>query len=767
MIDFLVNMAKRMRNPALAAKADELISDSLPYLATNARSVDDAATFASTHQWLRDSAQDMGSYWSRLKQEIHSPDMVIGDVPGGKAILDAGTTAQLEKGKFLDPIMKEYSVARGGIKQGSDEAERVFGALEAPALVGQLNEKEKRLHTFLKNQYNYTHQTYSMHLVDNDQNAYNKVLRMTQRTVDPAELVTLTPGEKEMYDFTKRKIGDYAPHLFDREQLAELFQGKIKEKLAKMGTAKVPQDIEKLAGEAREYEDALKRVTGGDPLSWEGMPKEFVFRHEMVRGKVPAEGFHKDAIKSFNNYIFSMAKKMYDEPALQTMKANYDQVPLELRPYTKWFIRDFAGYNQKNVWDDLAGQISSFEYMRTLGLNTRSPLVNLTQQFNTVVDAGVKDAAKGYMKLFTKEGQDLWDKSGLAIEVPHAFTEELSPYANKMDKLKRITGFFFNKAEEYNRKHAFLTYLAKYEGDPNAFQKAIEGVHKTQFQYGKMGMPKLLRTPVGKVGLQFSSYPIKQAEFLYKLAKEDPKKLLVWIGGTVGANYTLQETLGIDLSNALGFGINTGEAIQTLRDATKGEFDMAWEHAKLSLSSGGGMLPGLGPAVTGAMKVAKGFGQGKGVEALKTELTPIQLQRITDLARGWENKNLATGKGNLPVLKGSQIFGEPYKEVMSEEPAWKSMVQAFGPQLTERTKRRFEEAKALKMDTLDSQHKQEIARALVSGDSSVATKLIKKYKVIPTTDAIKEELLRKNLPRERRARYIKQMQRQQIRELLD
>src|SRR3972149_5897171 len=122
-----------------------------------------------------------------------------------------------------------------------------------------------------------------------------------------------------------------------------------------------------------------------------------------------------------------------------------------------------------------------------------------------------------------------------------------------MDKLRRVLGFMFNKAEEYNRKHAFMTYYSKYEnlgeteaikradsfcftkififgvenlGETEAIKRAVEGVHKTQFQYGKVGMPKILRTPVGRVGLQFSSFSIKQIEFLQKLMKEDPRKVL-------------------------------------------------------------------------------------------------------------------------------------------------------------------------------------------------------------------------------------------------
>lgn len=761
-LNFLMQSIKRLRNPALAWKADELVNDSLPYLSSVPDAFEDSSKFASTHQWLKSSAQEVGNYWDRLKREFHSPDMVIGHEPGGKTILDAGTTAQLEKGKFLDPVLHNYSQARGGIKQGTDASQKVFDALEAPGLVGQLGPEEKKLHDYLKGTYDYTHKMYSLHLVEGNQQAYNKVLRLSLRNADDAEILSLSEPEKKAYDFMKRKIGDYAPHFFDREQLLDMFQTKLQEKLMKAQGTKVPDKIAQYMDEAKDYEASIQRLQGGDPLSWEGLPKEFVFRHEMVRRG--EKGYTRDAIKSFNNYIFSLARKMYDEPAVQNMRLGYDQLPFELRPYARWFIRDFAGYNQRNVWDDLAGQVAGFEYMRTLGLNLRSPIVNLTQQFNTVVDAGLRDSWKGWMKTFTREGEEMWRKSGLPIEVPMSFTEELSPYATKMDQLKRVLGYFFNKAENFNRKHAFLTYMAKNEGDPDALKKAIDGVHKTQFLYGKLGMPKALRHPAGRVGLQFSSFSIKQAEFLYKLAKESPTKLLTWVGGTMGGNYTLQELLGVDLSNALGFGVNVGEAIQMVRDAGKGEFDEAWEHAKLSVASGGGILPsGPGPAVSGLLNIAKGIKEGTGLEALKEELTPVQAQRITSLVRSYQNKNLS-GQGKLPILAKPSIFGEPFREVVGQQPAWKSMVEAFGPQLTERTKKRFEDLKAGRMEILDSRRKHEIARLMVEGNVSKASELIKRWNIVPSTDAIREEALRKRLPREQRTRFIRRMQRMAVRE---
>lgn len=777
-LNFLLNFGKRVASPFLAKRADDIVEGTLDYAIRSPEHLEGwlPETGQTLHGWLRDAVgqQNLGGTWTKLKQEFHSPDMILGVEDAGKKILDEGTNAQLSKGTFLHPILEEFNKARSNIQPGSRASTRVFEALEQPDVVNMLDPKETNLYNYLKKSYDFSARTYTRFKAGTDE-SYNKVMKLAQQGegVDKALLETLSPGEKEAFDFAQRKIANYAPHFFDREQLLEMFQSKIAALTENQAKATNPKRVEEIGKTIQDYQESITRMTGGDPLTWESLPKDFLFRHELVRSG--AEGYKKDAIRSFNNYIFSLAKKMYDEPAIQSMAEAYKELPYHLRPYAKWFIRDYAGYNQKNVWDSIAGATASFEYMRTLGLNLRSPIVNLTQQVNTWLDAGLKNSKLGYMRMFTDEGKALWEKAGLGIEIPQALTEDLGTNATGMDKLRRVLGFMFNKAEEFNRKHAFMSYYSKYEnlGEAEAMKRAIDGVHKTQFQYGKVGMPKILRTPVGRVGMQFSSFTIKQMEFLQKLAKEDPKKLLMWVGGTAGMNYTLQELLGLDLSNALGFGVNMGEAVQMVRSASKGELEDAWLHGKMSFAQGTGILPsGPGPAVGSLIKVATALSKGEKVApSVWKELKPIAWQRVDDLLESVANKALAPTPGKLPVFKDAQtlgemlpgVFGQPRGEMMFEESPWKTLQGQF-IRPTERSKRTAEWYKESTFDARDSRRRQEIAQLIVAGKGDQAANLIKKYKVVPSRDSIYEELLRKNVPREMRKGWIMKELRQKLRE---
>lgn len=777
-ISTLLNLGRRMAAPFLARRADDIVDGTLSYAIQSPEHLEGwlPETGQTLHQWLRDTVGELklGSTWTRLKQEVHSPDMILGDMEPGRRILNSGSYTQLDKGKFLHPILEKYNKARGGIVEESEASARAFNALQDPSLVVGLDKKEKGLYDFLKETYDYTAKTYTRFLAKDDA-TYNTVMRLVgqKESVDQAIVDALPEHAKLAYDFAKRRIENYAPHFFDREQLIEMFQNTLTNLQLKQSQATSPKAAEKIGKTMKDYVESISRLSGGDPLAWEILPKDFLFRHELVRKG--AEGYRRDAIKSFNNYIFSLARKMFDEPAIKSMAEDYKQLPFHLRPYAKWFIRDFAGYNQKNVWDQLAGQIAGFEYLRTLGWNLRSPIVNLTQQVNTWVDAGLKWSKVGYVRMYSPEMKALWKESGLGIEVPQALTEDLGVNATKADKLRRVFGYFFNKAEGFNRKHAFSTYFSKYEhlGEAEAMKKAIDGVHKTQFQYGKMGMPKLLRSAPGRVGLQFSSYSIKQIEFLQKLIRENPKKALMWVGGTTVGNWTLQELLGLDLSNALGFGVNLGEAVQMVRSASKGELADAWMHGKMSFAQGTGLLPsGPGPFVGSLIKITSALSRGEKVpETVWKELKPIAWQRVDDLLESVLHRAEAPTPGKIPVFKGAEalgevapsIFGEPRKEMVMEETPFKTGVQQLF-RTTERTKKTAKWYKEIEFDRRDSARKQEIARLIVAGRGEKAGELIKKWKVVPTRDAVYEELLRKHLPREMRKDYIMRELRQRIRE---
>jgi len=765
--EFIINLFRRARYPEVMNKIDDAVEG----MAATFRNADIGTLKSfrdyipgmdSMHEWLKEYAPTMKRTVRSLIDEVHSPDVVFdryGDV--GRRIYEVASDANLEGLKWKNRMLEPFE--RLASKVDEEGSTRVFRALENPELATELSKPERELHDFLKNQYDFLWKSYIRHVAGSDE-GYNKVMRMAMREVTEQELSELPEFLQEAYRLTKAKIRDYAPHLWKREDLVEMLQRRLTEVVAKYETATDPKTQRNLMKQIREYQDALKKLSGGDPLAFETIPKDILFRHGLLRKG--ALGYQEDAIRSYRSYIYSMAKKIFDEPAIQEMAALYNKLPYEIRPYAKWFIRDFAGYNAKGPLDQLAAQLSSYEYVRTLGWNLRSPIANLTQQINTFVDAGPVASLKGYIRAFTKEGNELWKKSGLSVEIPHVLTDELHPQATRVEKIKRIAGFFFNLAEEANRKHAFLTYLTKAEekygkGSPEAINEAIKGVYKTQFQYGRVGMPKALRTPIGRTAFQFWSYPIKQIEFLQKLAKENPLKFFEYVGLTVGANLTLERLAGIDLSNALGFGINFSEALNTFASLSKGELDEAVAHGRLTFAQGSGMLPsGFGPAMSSMISISQALMKGEGLEQIVKEITPVSWARIEELLTSIKER---TAEGKVPVGKVDPLSGE-MKEVLFEQPLSKMVMETFGPKSAERSKKTSEWYKQSVMEQLEAKRKRLIAEAIADGNAEKAQKMIERWNVVPTRDSIYEAVLRKQIPREFRKQWMKKEQKQAVRE---
>src|SRR3989304_10632602 len=141
-LNFLLNFGRRLASPFLAQRADDIVEGTLDYAVRSPQHLEGwlPETGQTLHSWLRDEVGqlNLGGTWSKLKQEFHYPDMVIGMEDAGKKILDAGTNAQLSKGVFLHPILESFNKARSNIQPGSRASIRVFEALENPEVVKML-----------------------------------------------------------------------------------------------------------------------------------------------------------------------------------------------------------------------------------------------------------------------------------------------------------------------------------------------------------------------------------------------------------------------------------------------------------------------------------------------------------------------------------------------------------------------------------------------------------------------------------------------------
>lgn len=765
--DVILNSAKRYLYPKLMTVADDLVNVSSAIGKSASASLDYNPALESMHTWLTRTAKDDIAIARQAARSIHSPSMVLGRTEAGRKIINAGTTTQLEWNKFVHPRMEGIDKASRGIKS---EYASAYDAVADPTLIPTLSEKAKKMRDFAKTDYDFLWNRYALLESGNDVEGFNAAVNLIKKVeVSPEEIKALSPGGQKAYGILIEKVDNYATRLWDREEaLANIT--KQRDKFASKLSANTNPSRQKFYAEkVAEYQKSLDTLSGGtDPLTYKNLPGEYFFKYQVKRKPNAPGGYVHDLPRAYRSYVYSMAKKTIDEPGIKEMVKAYKELPFEDKAYARNYIREFAGLGERNWFDKMAGEIASFEYVRTLGFfNLRSPLVNLTQQLNTFLDAGPTASIKGYIRALSKEstGEKAWLGTGLQYEAPHTLTEDISPNAGVMERLKRVTGVLFNLAENANRKHAFLTYLTKYEeklgvGNPEAVKKAIAGVHNSQFQYGRVDMPMILRRGPGRLIGQFTSFPIKQIEFYQRLWKKDPKRVIVAAGIMWGGNKAVGDVLGIDLSNSLGFGISFGEALNMFTSASKGDLDEAVAHGKMVFAQGSGILPsGPGPAVSGLMKLGASIGKGTFGETLKTELLPINYQRVEQLIDSIKNRSMATEEGKVPIFgpSGEMKFEQGLVRTISE----------LGPKSKERTKKQLEWYKQSTFDQLESKRKRIIAETIAIGNNDKAERLIEKWGIVPTRDAIYEAMQRRNLPREARKKWQQAELRQLAREEQD
>jgi hypothetical protein len=741
-----------------------------------------------------------------VKEGTLDPERVMREDPQALAIFKEFATAEEKKNAFIQKIMPDYMAAIKGIKRGSKASERIGEALDGKRNPADLTQQEKKAYDFFKKTYDWMIHEYARQAAGSE-TAYHKILTLVRNKSTRATKVkdlkeadlkeyknlwqkakdikgdkklseltseqresydraaqeardflrndvkkSLNEGEAAAYDILSRKLSEYLPHLFDKKELKEMFGAELSKAKEKLGKATNKGVITRLKNRIAVLEKSLSTMKTGKLVNFRDLPHDIFFRFfEERRGK---QGYSYDAIKAFETYLYGIARKIYDEPALRKSYKLYEDVKPELQPYTKELVNHYMGYGEKNRFENFSRMVTTLEWIRTLGFNPRSALVNLTQRLNTTVWVGEKYAAEAqYKMLFDRKwADDLLYKSGLAREIPQVLME--GPVAPSLKGLRTITGWMFDKVELGNRQHAlisgYLKAIKEGKSEAAAIQEGIKVAHKTQFRYGKLGTPRWMRHPGGRIALQFISYPIKQAQFLYDLWKKDPLSFARWMGYTVGGNITLQELFDTDMSNYLGIGISFGEALKAIQFAAEGDMRGGYRHLKQAVTTGGGILPsGPGPAVSSLFKVGQALPKGRGTEQLIQEITPVMWNRLKQAYKAVKEG----GEGEYP------IFNEREKKYNL---TGRQLIQrTVGPRSAYEYEQEMKVGQAKNLEQERTEIQQEIVKMFVDykmdGDEEVLDKivdLIDKYgdAVKPSDAAIKNEEARRLLTKEERVK---------------
>jgi hypothetical protein len=195
----------------------------------------------------------------------------------------------------------------------------------------------------------------------------------------------------------------------------------------------------------------------------------------------------------------------------------------------------------------------------------------------------------------------------------------------------------------------------------------------------------------------------------------------------------------------MGIGVNWSEALNAVKDLSHGDIREMFRHTRMVLNPGGGLLPsGPGPTLTGAIKVAQAAGEGKGIETLKKELTPVVYQR---------------GKQTYEAIKGEQGGKYPIKNAQgypSVKLTGGELIQrTIGPKTATEYKAQREMDQKISLQKERNQIVHEIVVAIADKDIEKARSLIKETGVMPTKLQVENEFKRRLLTRTERGHLKK------------
>lgn len=730
---------------------------------------------------------------SVIKQYAHSPDKVLGRLPEGQKIYDNLNRADLDKGNWLrrewDKFEAAIKMPSGRVIEGDALDTGVFKARDKQLTIGEVlslspedaakagfapdeirdlrryRPEAEKLNKFFSENFDAMLRKYGVTEVGPEKEARIWRLAGAERKnpIGAATYKGLDDAERKVLDLYSRKIQDYMPHIFDRKEMGEYLRQQLAKTDARLKHYKPGDKLyPKLMKEREEMARSLEKImTGNKGILYEDLPRRVRFR--FFEKRTGGKEYGVSAIRAYRTYLAGIGKKIFDEPAIRASLAEYEALPADLKPYAKWYMRDYMGMN-RNPFTEAFGAVRSLMWIKTLGFNPRSAVVNLTQRINTVADSNPLDSMRGYTRGYTREGKALFDKSGLGESVPQALWEGSAPPAkDALEAIRNAAGIMFQKAERGNLKHAFLTGVEEatrkgVQGEDALIRAGIAKAQKTQFRYGKVGSPRMLRGPGGVV-FQFWSYPIKQLEFLSTIAKENPMKLVAWWGLSEGAKTTAQEFLDTDLSSALGLGINYGELIELFRQIPEGDIKKLWYQSK-KIPQGGGVMPyGAGPAVNlvGEIKTALS-GINPELDDLLQELEPLAIQRLSQSIKALREGPNEEGKYTVRA-GGDALYKERLGDLGKRVSVGRPMVE---------TRESNEIRDIRNRESLYNAIQQRIGELLVDGEIDKANSLSRKYNIPISRSSVdaarkRREMTRterkKNRPAKARARFEEYIER--------
>ncbi len=307
----------------------------------------------------------------------------------------------------------------------------------------------------------------------------------------------------------------------------------------------------------------------GSPIVVIKPPSKFAGALQQRRGILKGEDNIFDALPA---YSYSIRKKLALDPVFKQVRANLNKLPPNMQKQVEELMTDIRG--RYHIVDQIVDYVLSsklgrkpFAYSRgvgqaravagilKLGYRPITALVNrLGGLQHTWVKVGTKYWVQGRRFLGTDEFKELWKKHADYVGAnPMAFLEGAHPGETPLWKPLGL----FQYAEKVNRPEAFASFYKYAQGELGldgdaAAEFARKAVRFGQFTYTIGSLPRILRSPTGKLIGQFKPYLVKELEFISSLRGwEIPRYLTAFLamGGPRAVIYMLRS---LPILGALG-----------------------------------------------------------------------------------------------------------------------------------------------------------------------------------------------------------------------
>lgn len=433
-----------------------------------------------------------------------------------------------------------------------------------------------------------------------------------------------------------------------------------------------------------------------------------------LKKRIGMPDYIEDTWRSLEAYTKRGVRKYHQDPALEAVERASRKLDIESYGYVERYISrvnmrptevdslvDNAikssriGYKfGTRPTANITGKARQMVYRATLGLNPGSALKNLTQISNTYSQVGEKNLALGLFDFFkgaARRNLDELYESGV-LQENIVQDRQLHVVKGALEKADPVLFGLFDQAEKFNRGVAYFAAkrqgLAKGLGVGEAMEFAKDVVRKTQFSYDAIDTPVAMGSDWIKTIFQFSTYPLKQSEFLINMAESKQwGGMLRWLGSSYLLAATYGKLFGMDFKDFFPFlDIASGqskfqppivdvaksgiELSKTAIDRDLSDNQKAREILSEGLKLGSLTIPGgtqIKKSVQGLQSYVKGKSETpSGRIRFRVPQTPENLIRSTifgQFSLPQARKYFAEG-----AMSKSEFEYEGYKELLTKDP---------------------------------------------------------------------------------------------------